>query len=146
VRSDAATVEDYLAALGAERRDAIAQVRDAVNANLAEGFEEQMLYGMVSWVVPLERYPDTYNGAPLTIASLASQKNHMALYLNCAYADEGLHERFADAWQATGRKLDMGKSCVRFRRIEDVALSAVGDAIAQTTVERHIAAYERSRG
>lgn len=146
MKSEATTVEDYLATLPAERRDALSQVRDVVNANLADGFEERMLYGMVSWVVPLERYPQTYNGQPLAIASLASQKNHMALYLNCAYADEGLHDRFVQAWEATGRKLDMGKSCVRFRRTEDVALSAIGDAIAQTTVERHIAAYERSRG
>ena len=110
------------------------------------GFEEVMLYGMISWVVPLERYPKTYNGEPLTIASLASQKNYMALYLHCAYVDEGLHDRFVERWAQSGLKLDMGKSCVRFRSLEHVALDAVGDAIAQTSAERHIAAYERGRG
>ena len=146
MKSDAASVDAYLAQLPEDRREALARVREVVNANLGEGLEEVMLYGMISWVVPLERYPDTYNGEPLAIASLASQKRHMALYLNCAYSDEGLRDRFVQAWAESGLKLDMGKSCVRFHRLSDVALDAVGDAIAQTSVERHIAAYERRRG
>ena len=133
MKSDATTVEAYLAELPDDRRGAICAVRDVVNANLAEGFAEVMLYGMISWVVPLARYPDTYNGQPLAIASLASQKRHMALYLNCAYVDEGLHDRFVARWAQSGLRLDMGRSCVRFRDLEDVALDAVGDAIAQTS-------------
>ena len=136
------TPEDYLSELPDERREALAGVRDVVNANLADGFEEVIQHGMISWVIPLERYPDTYNRQPLSIASLASQKRHMALYLNCEYASEtGFRER----WRATGKKLDMGKSCVRFRRIEDVALDVLGETIGRTTVEGHIEAYERSR-
>jgi hypothetical protein len=99
---------------------------------------------MVAWYVPLERYPDTYNGQPLAFASLASQKRHMALYLMGVYGDESqawLRERWAEA----GKKLDMGKSCVRFRRLDDLPLAAVGEAIARTPVEDFVAAYERSR-
>ncbi len=138
-------VEDYLAALPEERRDALEAVREAVNANLRDGFEETIQYGMISWVIPLERYPDTYNGQALALASLASQKRHMALYLNCTYADAEADARFRARWAESGRKLDMGKSCVRFRALDDVALDAVGEAIAGTSVEDYVAAYEASR-
>lgn len=137
-----ATPDEYLASLPADRREAVSAVRETINSRLPEGFEEQMQYGMISWVVPLERYPETYNGEALSIASLASQKNHMALYLNCEYASPG---DFRERWKATGKKLDMGKSCVRFRSLDAVALDVVGETIAGVTVEDHIAAYERSR-
>ena len=139
----ATTPEEYLAALPEDRREVVSAVRDTINANLEPGFEETMQYGMVSWVVPLDRYPDTYNGEALAIASLASQKRHMALYLNCEYASPS---DFRERWEATGRKLNMGKSCVRFRELDDVALDILGETIAATTVEGHIEAYERSRG
>ena len=139
----ATTPEEYLAALPEDRREVVSAVRDTINANLEPGFEETMQYGMVSWVVPLERYPDTYNGEALAIASLASQKRHMALYLNCEYASPS---NFRERWEATGRKLDMDKSCVRFRKLDDVALDILGETIAATTVEGHIEAHERSRG
>lgn len=138
----ATTPEEYLDALPEDRREALGAVRDTVNGNLADGLEETMQHAMISWVVPLERYPDTYNGEALVIASLASQKRHMALYLNCEYASP---TDFRDRWVATGRKLDMGKSCVRFRRLEDVALDVVGNTIARVTPESFIAAYEASR-
>ena len=134
--------DEYVAALPEERRDAIAAVRDAINANLQPGFEEAMQYGMVTWIVPLARYPDTYNGQPLAIAALASQKRYMALYLNCEYASP---TDFRERWEATGRRLDMGKSCVRFKKLEDVALDVVAETIAATTIEGYIEAYERSR-
>jgi hypothetical protein len=138
-------VDDYLAALPADRREALQTVRDVVCANLADGFAETIQYGMISWVIPLERYPDTYNGQALAIASLASQKRHMALYLNCTYADAEADARFRARWAESGKQLDMGKSCVRFRRLDDVALDAIGETIAATTVDGFIAAYERSR-
>ena len=137
-----ATPEEYLAGLPDDRREAVGAVRDTINQNLADGLEETMQYGMISWVIPLERYPDTYNGEALAIASLASQKRHMALYLNCEYASP---TDFRERWEATGRKLDMGKSCVRFRKLDDVALDVVGDTIAAVTVEGFIDVYERSR-
>jgi hypothetical protein len=143
VQSTAATVEDYLAELPEERRAAVAAVRDAVNASLPPGYDERMQHGMISWVVPRERYPDTPNGQPLVLASLASQKRHMALYLMCTYSEEA-KVAFRARWKATGRKLDMGKSCVRFRRLEDVALDVVAEEIAASPVERMIDAHDRA--
>jgi len=143
VQSSAATVEDYLAELPEERRSAIAAVRDAVNASLPAGYEEHMQHGMISWVVPLERHPDTYNGQPLVLAALASQKRHMALYMMCTYSEEA-QAAFRARWEATGRRLDMGKSCVRFRRLEDVALDVVCDEIAASPPERMIEAHNRA--
>jgi uncharacterized protein YdhG (YjbR/CyaY superfamily) len=140
------TVDEYLAALPDDRREALTAVREAILANLAPGFEEAMQYGMPSYRIPLERYPETYNGQPLTIASVASQKRHMALYLNCVYSDDTEATRFRDAWTATGKRLDMGKSCVRFRKLDDVPLDVVAGTIARTSVDGFIAAYERARG
>ena len=142
VRELAVTPDEYVASLPEDRREAIAAVRDAINANLQPGFEEAMQYGMVSWIVPLERYPDTYNGQALAIAALASQKRYMALYLMRV---RRRRRDFRERWKATGRKLDMGKSCVRFKKLEDVALDVVGETIAATTVEGYIDVYERSR-
>jgi hypothetical protein len=145
MRSDATTVEGYLDGLPDDRRPTIEAVRRVVLDNLPEGFEEVVLYGMLSYVVPLERYPDTYNGQPLTVASLANQKRHMALYLMGVYGDEGGAAWLRAAWAETGKKLDMGKSCLRFRTLDDLALDLVGAAIARTSVDDFIAAYERSR-
>ena len=138
----AATPDEYLASLPDDRREALSAVRDTINQNLRDGFEEQIQYGMIAWVVPLERYPETYNGEALSIVALASQKRYMALYLDCEQTSRiGFRER----WEARGRKLDMGKSCVRFRSLDAVALDVVGDTIANVTVEDFIADYERSR-
>jgi hypothetical protein len=93
----------------------------------------------------LADYPDTYNGQPLSAVGLASQKRHLSLYLNCVYADDGEAERFQQEWKAAGKKLDMGKSCVRFRKLDDVPLDVVARTIARTSPENYIAMYERSR-
>ena len=145
MQSAAATVDEYLAELPEERRAAIEAVRDAVRDNLPDGYEEQMQYGMISWVVPLARYPDTYNGQALAVASLANQKRHVALYLVGVYGDEGSQQWLRERWTEAGLKLDMGKSCLRFRRLEDVDLGIIGEAIARIPVDDFIAAYERSR-
>ena len=144
MRSDAETVDAYLAELPAERREAVEAVRRVILENLPDGFVEGMQYGMIGYYVPLERYPETYNGQPLGVAALASQKRYLALYLMGIYAD-GDAAWFRERWTAAGKKLDMGKSCVRFRRLEDVPLDVVGEAIARTSVEDFIALYERSR-
>jgi hypothetical protein len=143
--ADATTPDDYLDALPDDRRAALAAVRPVVLDHLPEGFEEVVQYGMISYVVPLDRYPDTYNGQPLAVASLANQKRHMALYLMGIYGEEGAAAWLRERWATTGKKLDLGKSCLRFRRIDDLALDVVGEAIARTSVEDFIAAYERSR-
>jgi hypothetical protein len=145
MRSDAESVDAYLASLPDDRRDAIATIRSVILEHLPEGFEEGMQYGMIGYGVPLARYPKTYNGQALSVAALASQKRHMALYLMCVYGDDGEAARFRERWASTGKRLDMGKSCVRFRRLEDVPLDVVGEAIARTSVDSFVALYERSR-
>ena len=145
MKSDARSVPEYLAALPDDRRDAIEAVRNEILAHLPDGYEEGMQYGMIGYYVPLARYPDTYNGQPLSIAGLANQKRYMALYLMGVYADPGALEDFKAQWTATGNKLDMGKSCVRFTKLEAVPLAVVGATIARTSVAEFIAAYERSR-
>jgi hypothetical protein len=145
MRSDATVVEDYLDELPPDRHDAICAVRDVINENLPEGYAESMSSGMIGWGIPLEDYPDTYNGQPLGIAALASQKNHMALYLMGIYADQGLEDWFRQQYAERGLKLDMGRSCVRFKRLEDVPLDVIGEVIRRVAPERFIALYEASR-
>ena len=145
VSSKAATPEDYMAELPPERAALVSRLRDIVNANLPEGYVERMSWGMIGWEVPLETYSATYNGQPLVFAGLAAQKNHTALYLNCIYASEARTERLKAAWSAAGKKLDMGKSCMRFKRREDVAEDVLGEAIRSVPVEEFIAEYEASR-
>ena len=114
MRSDANLVEEYLDELPEDRREAISTIRDVINEHLPDGYEETMAFGMIGWAIPLADYPDTYNGEPLGVVALASQKNYMALYLMGLYADEGLEEWFRAQYAERGLKLDMGKSCVRF--------------------------------
>ncbi len=146
MQSDAQSVEAYLAELPEDRREVVEAVRAVILDNLPAGFEEGMQYGMIGYYVPLERYPVTYNGRPLGVAALASQKRHLSLYLMGIYGDDGESTWFRERWAETDKKLDMGKSCVRFRRLEDLALDVVGEAIARTSVDDFIAVYERSRG
>jgi hypothetical protein len=145
VSSAASTVDQYLASLPPGRRAAIARVRDVVNARLPRGYEETMQYGMISWIVPRSRLAETYNGQALALASLASQKQYMALYLMTVYGDSALAAWFRAAYQATGKKLDMGKACVRFKTLEALALDVVGDAISKVSVDAYVAVYEASR-
>lgn len=143
--SQPATVEEYLAQLPPDRREAIGAVRGMILDRLPDGYEEAMSFGMIGYVIPLERYPKTYNGQPLMLAALASQKRYMSLYLNAVYADANVEQRFIQAYRATGKRLDMGKSCVRFKQLDDLPLDVVGDAIAATPVNDYIALYEASR-
>ena len=145
VSSKAATVADYLAELPEDRRAEIERVRDLVNEALPEGYREGMGFGMIGWVVPLERYPDTYNKQPLAYAALAAQKNSNSLYLNCVYASKERTERLKAAFGAAGKKLDMGKSCIRFKQADDLALDAIRDEIASTTPDEFIRIYEEAR-
>jgi hypothetical protein len=141
----AATVKAYLAQLPADRRAAIAAVRDVINANLPAGYEEGMQYGMIGWYVPLSRYPETYNGQPLGIAALASQKSYMALYLVGVYGDPDLAAWFRTAFSHAGKKLDMGKSCVRFKSLDALPLDVIGETIRRVPVDRFLAQYEDAR-
>ena len=145
MRSDALTVDEYLAELPPERRDAIAVVRRTALDSLPDGYCETMDFGMISYVIPLEDYPKTYNKHPLMLAALASQKRYMAVYLNNIYSDADTERWFLDAYHASGKKLDMGKSCVRFKTLDDLPLDLIGRAIARTPAYEFIALYEASR-
>ena len=146
VSSKAETIADYLDSLPPERRAEVERVRDMVNASMPDGYEECMIYGMMGWIVPLADYPDTYNKQPLTYAALAAQKNAYSLYLTCAYADPAATKRLQDAAAAKGRKLNMGKSCIRFKAADDLPLEAIGEEIAATPPAAFIEFYEKGRG
>jgi len=145
VSSKAATVADYLAELPADRRAEIKRVRDLINSVLPAGYREGMGYGMIGWVIPLERYPDTCNKQPLAYAALAAQKNSNSLYLNCVYASKERTERLKAAFATAGKKLDIGKSCIRFKKADDLALDAIAEEIASTTPDEYIRIYEEAR-
>lgn len=146
VSSKATTVEAYLSSLPEDRRRSIEAVRKVVRRAMPAGFEEGMQYGMLGWYVPLSRYPNTYNGQPLALVNLASQKQHMSLYLACVYSDPRLAKRFEKQWKSTDKKLDMGKSCVRFKHVDDLALDAIVEAIGDKSVDEYIALYEAVQG
>ena len=143
VSSDAPSVDEYLAELPEDRRRANSRVREVILANLQQGFEETMQYGMPSYIVPFERYPTTYNGQPLAVASLASQKNYMSLYLMSVYGERD--QQFREEYERTGKRLDMGKSCVRFRSVDDLPLDLIARTIAATSADDFIRTYEASR-
>ncbi len=143
--SKAATVDAYLDELPPDRRAVVATVRDLVRRHLPAGYAESMSFGMIGWGIPLERYPDTYNRQPLGYVSLAAQKHHYALYLMCAYMDPADEAWLRDAFAVAGKKLDIGKSCLRFTRLDDLPLDALGAFIAATPPEALIAKYEAAR-
>lgn len=160
VASRAETVEQYLAELPDDRRALVGAIRDVVNANLPDGYQEVMQYGMIGWSVPHDRYPAGYHAdptQPLPLASLASQKRYVSLYLMGVYcgcveggADGDAVETdearwFRAAWLATGRTLDMGKSCVRMKRYDDVAFEVIAETFRRLPVDEYIARYEAAR-
>lgn len=138
MQSKARAVEQYLQELPEDRRQVIETVRETILANLPEGYEEVMNWGMISYQVPLETYPDTYNRKPLMLAALASQKNHMAVYLSCIYSSDAARTKFEADYRATGKRFDVGKSCVRFRHLDDLPLPLIGEAIASMGVEDYV--------
>ena len=143
--SKAKTVDQYLAELPDDRRQALQAVRAVVLKNLSKGYEEGMQYGMIGYFVPHSVYPPGYHcdpSQPLPFAGLASQKNHMAIHLMCIYGDPKHEAWFRQAWAKTGKKLDMGKACVRFRKLDDLALSVIGQTIKRVPAKKFIAQYE----
>ena len=145
VRSAATTVTQYLASLPADRRAVVGAVRALIRKKLPRGYRETMNWGMICYELPLSRYPDTYNGQPLGCAALAAQKNNFALYLWAAYGDPASRKALVEGFKKAGKKLDMGKSCLRFRRLEDLAPEAIGRAISGLPPARLIAQYEAYR-
>ena len=145
VKSAATTVDQYLAELPPERRAALSKVREVIVRNLPKGYEEGVAWGMIGYTLPLARYPDTYNGQPLCYAGLAAQKNHCAVYLTAAYADPAIEKSIKDAFKQAGKKLDMGKSCIRFRAADDLPLEVIGKAVAAIPPDAFIKQYEKAR-
>ena len=143
MRSEATTVEAYLDELPEDRRAALEAVREVILANLPDGYVETMNWGMISYEVPLDLCPDTYNGEPLSYAGLASQKRHMAVYLRNVYRSPELKARLEAGFAAAGLRLDMGASCVRFTRLDELPLDVVGEMIAATPVDEFITLAER---
>jgi hypothetical protein len=142
--SSARTVDEYLAELPTDRRPIVATVRDVVLRSLPPGYEEAMNFGVICYQVPLARYPNTYNDQPLCYAALAAQKHHYALYLMGGYGDDQ-QKTLRIEFERAGKKLDMGKSCVRFRTLDDLPLQVIGDFVASIPPEKYIEKYEASR-
>ena len=143
--SKANTVEEYLAALPKDRCEALTAIRKVILKNLPKGFEEGMQWGMPAWFVPLSAYPSGYHcqpDQPLPFAAIASQKQHMAFYGRALYMDPKQADWFVKAWEKTGKRLDMGKSCVRFKKLEDVPLDVIATAMKRIKMKDYIASYE----
>ena len=144
MQSKATTVEQYLASLPEDRRQAIETVRKVILANL-DGYEEGMQYGMIGYYVPHSLYPAGYHcdpSQPLCFAGLASQKNHMSLYLMCLYGATEQLNWFRHEWARSGKKLDMGKACIRFRRLDDLALEVIGEVVKRMPAQKYIECSE----
>lgn len=147
MQSKAKSVQEYLNSLPDDRRATISTVRKVILKYLPKGYQEIMQYGMISYAVPLSLYPPGYHcgkDVPLPYAALASQKNYMSLYLCNIYGDKRTEKWFRNEFKASGKKLDMGKSCVRFKKVEDLPLGVIGEAIARTTVRDFISLYEKT--
>ena len=144
-KSTATTVDEYLRELPDANRAEIARVREVIMASLPTGYVEGMAYGMIYYSVPLSRYPKTYNGLPLGYVGLAAQKNYNAIHLVGVYSDANGAERLQEAFATAGKRLEMGKGCVRFKHAGDLALDAIAASIASLPVDDYIAMHERSR-
>jgi Domain of unknown function (DU1801) len=143
--SKATTVAAYLNGLPADRRKVVSAVRDVVVKHLPKGYRESVNWGHIAYEIPLEMLPRTYNGQPLLYVGLAAQKNHYALYLMGAYADSKKGKQLESEFKKRGKKLDMGKSCLRFKSLDDLPLDVIADVIASTPVDEMIRYVERSR-
>jgi uncharacterized protein DUF1801 len=144
-QSRAKTVAAYLAGLPAEHRATISAVRRVIKRHLPRGYREAMNWGAITYEVPLRVYPTTYNGQPLCYIALASKKTNLSLYLMAAYASPALTRRLRDGFRKAGKRLDMGKACIRFRVVDDLALDAIAEVIASTPMQRYIAGAEAVR-
>ena len=145
VSSAATSVTQYLEELPPERRKVVAAVRAVVRKHLPKGYAESMNWGMIAYEIPLARYPETYNKQPLAYVALAAQKNNYALYLSGPYMDPEVDAMLREAFKSAGKKLDMGKSCLRFKSLDDIPLDVIGKVVAAVPVDRYIEHYENSR-
>ena len=145
MRSAATTVEEYLQELPSDRGEVISAVREVLLAHLPTGIVETINWGMISYEVPLSTLPDTYNGQPLSFAGLASQRQHCSLYLMAVYGSRSVRQQFESDYALSGRRMDIGKSCVRFRSLDDLPLDAVARAVSAVTLEEFITMHEQGQ-
>ena len=139
------TVAAYLKQLKPEQRDTVSRLRDLIRSNLPRGYVEATNWGAITYEVPLKSCPDTYNGQPLCYVVLAAQKHYLSLYLMTVYGNRAKKAQLKNAFKAAGKKLDMGKVCLRFHSVDDLPLDAIADIIASTPVDAYVAAYKESR-
>lgn len=145
MQSKAKTVDDYISELGADRKEAIAAVRKVILKNIDPAFQEQMQYGMIGYSVPHSVYPAGYHcdpKQPLPFAGLASQKNYMSLYLCSAYNDTEFDSWIRNAFEKLGKKLDMGKCCIRFKKLSDLPLDVIAEAFRRVRCDQFVKNYE----
>ncbi len=146
--SKASTVEEYLNEVPNERREAVEKLRAAIKKNLPEGFEETMSYGMIGYVVPKSKYPDGYHcdpELPLPFINLASQKAGISLYHMWIYQDPELLAWFEEEYpKHANRKLDMGKSCIRFKKLDDIPYELIGELASKMSADEWIRLYEQN--
>ncbi|MBC8345406.1 MAG: DUF1801 domain-containing protein [Candidatus Marinimicrobia bacterium] len=145
MQSNAKTVQEYLKEIPEKRQDALSTVRDVILNNLPTGYVEVMNWGMITYEIPLKTFPGTYNKQPLMYAALASQKNHMAIYMSCVYSDENQLMKLQNAFAKMGIKPNMGKSCIRFKDVSKIPLTTIGELIGAYSVEDYIQNYNRCR-
>lgn len=139
------TVNEYLKEISPERRKELERVRRVVRKNLPGGYEETVKRGMIVYEVPLERYSDTYNGHPLWYAALASEKNYLTLHLLNVYGSPELAAKLEAGFRTAGKKLNMGKACIRFGKADDLALDVIGEIVASTPLDRFVAIAKAAR-
>ena len=145
MKSNAATVQQYLSELPPDRQEVIRQVREVVLKHLPAGYVETMNWGMISYEIPLSVFPDTYNRQPLSYVALASQKNHFALYLMGVYGNPEAEALLREGFQQAGTKLDLGKSCLRFHKLDNLPLPVIGQIIAACPPDELIRRYQQAR-
>jgi hypothetical protein len=141
----AKSVSEYLKGLPPDRRKTLSAVRKVVLENLPKGYEEVIGWGAITYAIPLKDYPHTYNGQPLCVAALAAGKQYFSIYLMAAYGDPATRTWLEDQFKKSGKRLNMGKSCVRFKTADDLPLDAIAAVIAKVTPEKYIKTYEASR-
>lgn len=146
------TVAAYLASLTPEKRAVIDEARAFVQKHLPKGYAEFMNWGVINWGIPLEEFPDTYNGQPLTYVGLGAQKSYNSLYLMGVYGSSGEYtspfsqKLLVDAFRKAGKRLDMGKCCLHFKKLDDLELTSVAKVIAMSTPKEYLAYYKRVKG
>jgi len=145
MKSSAATIDQYLRSLPDDRRAVLSKLRALIKRRIPKGYEESLLWGAIAYSVPLERFPDTYNSQPLGYVVLAARKNYFTLHLMPVYMNPEGQKALAEGFRKAGKKLDMGKACIRFKSLDDLPLDVIGDLVAKIAPEAWIAIYQKNR-